>query len=48
MDFLLFVFSLQLIVCGGALLAVWLNDPYAQASTYSLTDHELADLANPP
>jgi len=48
MDFLLFILSLQLIVSGGALLAVWLNDPHAQASTYSLADHELADLANPP
>ena len=48
MGFLLFMLSLQLIVSGGALLAVLLNDPYAQASTYSLADHELADLANPP
>jgi len=37
-----------LVVSGGLLLAVLLNDPYAQASTHSLADHELADLANPP
>jgi hypothetical protein len=48
MDFLLFILSLPLVVSGGFLLAVLVNDPYAQASTYALADHELADLANPP
>jgi hypothetical protein len=48
MDFLLFILSLPLVVSGGFLLAVLVNNPYAQASTYSLADHELADLANPP
>jgi hypothetical protein len=48
MDLLLLIGLSQLVASGGLLLAVWLNDPYAQASTYSLADHELADLANPP
>jgi hypothetical protein len=48
MDFLLFMLSSPLVVSGGFVLAVLLNNPYAQASTYSPADHELADLANPP
>ena len=44
----LFIVVSSLVVSGGLLLAVMLNDPYAQDSTYSLADHELADLANPP
>jgi len=48
MDFLLLMLSSPLVVSGGFVLAVLLNNPYAQASTYSPADHELADLANPP
>jgi len=48
MELLLFIGLLSLVVSGGLLLAVMSNDPYAQDSTYSLADHELADLANPP
>ena len=52
MNLFLFVLLLivvsSLVVSGGLVLAVLHNDPYAQDSTYSLADHELADLANPP
>ena len=44
----LFIVVSSLVVSGGLLLAVVLNDPWAQDNTYSLADHELADLANPP
>jgi len=44
----LFIVVSSLVVSGGLLLGVVLNDPYAQRNTYSLADHELADLANPP
>ena len=48
MELLLFIGLLSLVVSGGLLLGVVLNNPYAQRNTYSLADHELADLANPP
>ena len=48
MELLLFIGLLSLVVSGGLLLAVVLNDPDSQGNTYSLADHELADLANPP
>jgi len=48
MDFFLFIVVSSLVVSGGLLLAVVLNDPDSQGNTYSLADHELADLANPP
>jgi hypothetical protein len=48
MALLLLIVLLPLLVSGGLLLGVLLNDPYGQANTYSLADHELADLANPP
>jgi hypothetical protein len=48
MELLLFIGLLSLVVSGGLLLAVVLNDPDSQGNTYSLSDHELADLANPP
>jgi len=48
MGLFLFILVSSLLVSGGLLLAVVVNDPYAQANTYSLADHELADLANPP
>ena len=48
MDQFLFIVVSSLVVSGGLLLAVELNDPYAQDNTDSLADHELADLANPP
>ena len=48
MELLLFIGLLSLVVSGGLLLAVVLNDPYAQDNTHSLADHELADLASPP
>ena len=44
----LFIVVSSLVVSGGLLLAVVLNDPDSQGNTYSLADHELADLANPP
>ena len=48
MELLLFIGLLSLVVSGVLLLAVMSNDAYAQDTTYSLADHELADLANPP
>jgi hypothetical protein len=48
MTLLLVIGQLSIFVSGALLLAVLLNDPYPQHSTYSLADHELADLANPP
>ena len=48
MELLLFIGLLSLVVSGGLLLAVMHNDPCSQDNTYSLADHELADLANPP
>jgi hypothetical protein len=48
MALLLLLCVSPLLVSGGLLLAVLINDPYAQDDTYSLADHELADLANPP
>ena len=48
MDLLLLIGLFPLIVSAGLVLAVLLNDPYPQANTHSLADHELADLANPP
>ncbi|HEV7447742.1 MAG TPA: hypothetical protein VGO18_34570 [Steroidobacteraceae bacterium] len=48
MDLLLLVGLSLLVVSGGVLFGVLLNDPYAQDNTESLADHELADLANPP
>jgi len=52
MGLLLFIFLFivvsSLVVSGGLFLAVVLNDPDSQGNTYSLADHELADLANPP
>jgi len=48
MELFLFIVVSSLLVSGGLLLAVVLNNPYAQASTHSLADHELVDLANPP
>jgi hypothetical protein len=48
MGLFLFIVVSSLIVSGGLLWAVVHNDPYAQDNTYSLADHEVADLANPP
>jgi len=52
MDVFLFIFLFivvsSLVVSGGLFLAMLHNGPYSQDSTYSLADHELADLANPP
>jgi len=48
MDLLLLIGLSSLLVSGGLLFGVLLNNPYAQDNTKSLADHELADLANPP
>ena len=48
MGIFLFLAVSSLVASGGLLLAVLHNDPYSQDNTYSLADHELADLANPP
>ena len=48
MGFFLFIVVSSLVVSAGLVLAVVVNDPFAQDNTFSLADHELADLANPP
>ena len=53
MDLFLFIFLFivvsSLVVSGGLFWALMHNDAYAhQDNPYSLADHELADLANPP
>jgi len=48
MELVFLICILPLLVSGGLLLAVLINDPYSQGDTYSLADHELVDLANPP
>ena len=45
---LVFIVVSSLVVSGGLLLAVGLNDPCSPDNPNSLADHELADLANPP
>ena len=40
----LFIVVSSLVVSGGLLWRVVLNDPYSQDNTYSLADHELAAL----
>jgi hypothetical protein len=45
----LFIVVSSLVVSGGLLWSLMHNDDYAhQGNPYSLADHELADLANPP
>ena len=45
----LFIVVSSLVVSGGLFWALMHNDAYAhQDNPYSLADHELADLANPP
>ena len=44
MDLFLFIVVSSLVVSGGLLWRVVLNDPYSQDNTYSLADHELAAL----